>query len=47
MPVPGYLGFPAFAAECFVLFAFFAPLLNRATGKTAEKGKLRWLAREL
>jgi hypothetical protein len=47
MPVPGYLGFSPFAAECFVLFAFFAPLLNRAAGKSAENGDLRWLALDL
>jgi hypothetical protein len=47
MPVPGYLGFPPFAAECFVLFAFFAPLLNRVTGKSQEKGNLNWLALEV
>jgi hypothetical protein len=47
MPVPGYLGFPPFAAECFVLFAFFAPLFSRVTGKSAEQGTLRWLALEL
>jgi len=43
MPLPGYLGFPPFAAECFVLFAFLAPLLSRAIGK----GNTRWLALEL
>jgi hypothetical protein len=33
MPVPGYLGFPAFALECFAMYVFvrslFAPQLNR------------------
>jgi hypothetical protein len=45
MPLPGYLGFPPFAAECFVLFAFLAPLRNRAAGKS-EANK-RWLVLEL
>lgn len=47
MPLPGYLGFPPFAVECFVLFAFLAPLLNRLAGKPAAKGNARWLALEL
>jgi hypothetical protein len=29
MPLPGYLGFPAFAVECFVMFAFIGPQLTR------------------
>jgi hypothetical protein len=33
MPVPGYLGFPAFALECFTMYVFvrmlFAPLISR------------------
>ncbi|OFW34466.1 MAG: hypothetical protein A3J28_13155 [Acidobacteria bacterium RIFCSPLOWO2_12_FULL_60_22] len=28
MPLPGYLGFPAFAVECFVLFSFLTLMLN-------------------
>ncbi|MCH7977372.1 MAG: hypothetical protein IH935_00140 [Acidobacteria bacterium] len=28
MPLPGYLGFPPFAVECFVLFAFLVPVIN-------------------
>ena len=27
MPVPGYLGFPAFALECFTMYVFVAPAL--------------------
>ena len=30
MPLPGYLGFPAFAVECFTMFAFVAPWLRRS-----------------
>jgi len=34
MPVPGYLGFPAFAFECFTMYVFvrtiFASQLGRA-----------------
>jgi hypothetical protein len=33
MPLAGYLGFPPFAVECFVLFAFVAPYLSRLTRK--------------
>ncbi len=29
MPLPGYLGFPPFALECFVMYEFFATLRNR------------------
>ena len=27
MPVPGYLGFPAFALECFTMYVFIRRLL--------------------
>ena len=54
MPVPGYLGFPPFAAECFVLFAFFAPLLNGVARKSSTRDETpsqrrfeRWLALDL
>ena len=30
MPLPGYLGFPAFALECFTMLAFAARILNLA-----------------
>ena len=31
MPIPGYLGFPAFALECFTMFTFTRLLLFRGT----------------
>ena len=42
MPLPGYLGFPAFAVECFVLFALIAPWLGWVSKKLGRGGKLRW-----
>jgi hypothetical protein len=30
MPVPGYLGFPAFALECFTMYQFIRIFLARA-----------------
>ena len=33
MPLPGYLGFPPFAVECFTLFAFLVPLINKVLEK--------------
>ena len=29
MPVPGYLGFPAFALECFTMYVFVRAMLVR------------------
>jgi hypothetical protein len=37
MPVPGYLGFPAFALECFTMYVFVRALFLRlAPGATAK-----------
>ena len=47
MPLPGYLGFPPFAVECFVLFSFLAPLLSGLLGKSERKGNARWEALRL
>lgn len=47
MPLPGYLGFPPFAVECFVLFSFFAPLLSALAGKIGRKSKPQWQALQL
>ena len=30
MPVPGYLGFPAFALECFTMYVFVRALVAGA-----------------
>ncbi len=30
MPLPGYLGFPPFAVECFVMYVFLRAVLARA-----------------
>jgi hypothetical protein len=32
MPLPGYLGFPAFALECFAMYSFVRGLARRLTG---------------
>jgi hypothetical protein len=29
MPLPGYLGFPAFALECFTMYVFVRRLVTR------------------
>ena len=34
MPVPGYLGFPAFAFECFTMYVFVRALIAPASGRT-------------
>ena len=47
MPLPGYLGFPPFAVECFVLFSFLAPLLSALAGKRGRKGEARWKVLQL
>jgi hypothetical protein len=42
MPLPGYLGFPAFAVECFVLFALIAPGLGWLSRKLGRAEPLPW-----
>ena len=32
MPVPGYLGFPAFALECFTMYVFLRIVVSRVIG---------------
>ena len=34
MPLPGYLGFPAFALECFTMYAFVRTVWSRIAGST-------------
>ena len=34
MPVPGYIGFPAFALECFTLYVFLRVVVSRITRST-------------
>lgn len=41
MPLPGYLGFPAFAVECFVMFAFVAPWLGWLSRKLGRRQEMR------
>jgi hypothetical protein len=36
MPLPGYLGFPPFAVECFTMYAFVRGLFRTATGAPAR-----------
>jgi hypothetical protein len=38
MPVPGYLGFPAFAVECFTMYVFLRILVSGVTG-TSRLGR--------
>jgi hypothetical protein len=47
MPVPGYLGFPPFAVECFAMFAFLAPWLRRISAKLGVREKPDWHALQL
>lgn len=42
MPLPGYLGFPAFAVECYALFALIAPWLNGLSRRLGRKSDLEW-----
>lgn len=37
MPAPGYLGFPAFALECFVMYEFLRSASHRLLGIRGEK----------
>jgi len=40
MPVPGYLGFPAFAFECFTMYVFVRIVFARVTkAHTAQLGR--------
>ena len=36
MPLPGYLGFPAFALDCFAMYSLVEPLLLRLGAKAAH-----------
>ena len=42
MPLPGYLGFPPFAVECFAMFALIAPWLDWVSRKLGSHSKLEW-----
>jgi len=42
MPLPGYLGFPAFAVECFAMFALIAPWLDWLSRKLGRTRKMEW-----
>jgi hypothetical protein len=42
MPLPGYLGFPAFAIECFAMFAWVSFYLNRVGRMVGSERKLNW-----
>ena len=33
MPLPGYLGFPAFALECFTMYVFVRAAIGRVIGR--------------
>ena len=35
MPLPGYLGFPAFAVECFTMYVFTRGVLMRSAGRSS------------
>ena len=39
MPLPGYLGFPAFALECFTMYVFVRLVAAAATGRSARTGR--------
>jgi hypothetical protein len=40
MPLPGYLGFPAFAFECFTMYVFVRALFLRVAAGSATKTSL-------
>lgn len=45
MPLPGYLGFPPFAVECFVMYEFLRTARDRLLGvRRASAGRLAGLA---
>ena len=50
MPVPGYLGFPAFAFECFTMYVFVRALVWRVyaefNGHPADRLRQGFGARE-
>ena len=41
MPLPGYLGFPPFAVECFALIALLVPVINGVLEKLGAKMRFR------
>ena len=47
MPLLGYLGFPPFAVECFVMFAFLAPFINGVLKKLGAGTRCRREALDL
>ena len=44
MPLPGYLGFPAFAIECFTMYVFLRCLYLQLTGRALAQGAGRQIA---
>jgi hypothetical protein len=36
MPVPGYLGFPTFALECFTMYVFLRAIVTRVSPQAAR-----------
>ena len=42
MPLLGYAGFPAFAVECFAMFAFVLPYLERISQASHRNSRLDW-----
>jgi hypothetical protein len=47
MPLAGYLGFPAFAVECFAMFAFLVAMINRVLKMIGAGARFRREALEL
>ena len=47
MPIPGYLGFPAFAVECFAMFALIAPGIDSLARKLGWARERDWNVFEL
>jgi hypothetical protein len=44
MPVPGYLGFPAFALECFTMYVFVRAVVLRLVGRNPTRQLGRMIA---
>jgi hypothetical protein len=47
MPVPGYLGFPAFALECFTMYVFLRALSEYVTSGFSRTGGTHRLGRTI
>jgi hypothetical protein len=47
MPLPGYLGFPVFAAECFTMYVFVRLLVRMPFGSNRDRTRAGHLGRTI